>query len=164
MRYVIIMALWSIHIFWEIPQYMSGDTLWLLRATTHHFFHGNLLHLSLNSLSVFLLFKKVGLKDIQMMSMSYIIATISYASAIRPAIGFSDIIYSMVAFKICVNVPVWWKDPGTLSIIIILAATCLIPGISGTTHAVSFIMSMSVAMLSRKIKKTIDDYGRAMYK
>lgn len=157
-------VLWAIHLSAGQPAFLLNGDCWTAKAALHHFFHVNLFHLSVNTISVWFLYGRRKQSGIAELLAAWITASLSYAVAVRPAVGFSDMLYSVCGMRFTAAFPNWRKDSRAWTFIAVLAAFCIIPGTSSTTHLLSFMLSLLVSCAAKKIKETTDDCRRASHR
>lgn len=142
-----------------IPGYMSTDSPFLLRATTYHWFHANIFHLAVNCLSLSVIFRN-GVR-IRELSWAFLMATVSYAVAVRPIVGISNILFAVIGMRTPSFDSPWWRNPATLTFLAVTLLMVFIPQVSATTHIFSFTMGVLYAYLKRHFNSIYDDYRRA---
>ena len=157
-------VLWTIHLSVGKSAFLLNVDSWTAKAALHHFFHVNLFHLSVNTVSVWLLYGRRNQSGIPELLTAWVTASLSYVAAVRSAIGFSDMLYSVCGMRFTAAFPNWRKDIRAWTFIAALAAFCIIPGTSSTTHLLSFMLSLLVSRAAKKIKETTDDCRRASHR
>ena len=162
----IIAILWIVYFSAGRPMFMNSDLPWLLRASLHHFFHANIFHISVNTLSIWFLYRRQNKKCIIELLCSWAIATLAFvaSSEEKPTIGFSDMLYAVCGFRFLNAFPNWKKDHHAWVFLAMLSLFCLMPGTSSGTHILSFALSATASLATRKIKETQDDFRRASHK
>ena len=92
---------------------------------------------------------------------SFVIGSISYCFALKPVIGFSNILYAMMGLRTPYFRSSWWKQPSVILFLIITLAMVFIPQFSATTHIASYIIGVLVAAIIRFSKDLDYDTRRA---
>lgn len=148
MRYVIIMLLASAYFNTGTP---------CVNAYTHHFLHGNLMHLAANALSIWYVYRRWNVKE---MVLSYIIATASFFISPVTPIGFSNIIFATIGLRTPPLSSPWWRYPSTIIFLAVTAVMFFMPNVSAVTHVFSFAAGALYAALDRWFKQTLNDSRR----
>lgn len=155
MKYLISVVLMAVFFLIEIPASWC-EVHQLAFALLHHLFHGNIFHLALNVLCVWGTFRRW---DIGELILAYLIATVSWFAG-SPSIGFSNMIFATIGLRTPSLTSCWWKTPTTLLFLAVTALMPLMPGVSGVTHIVAFVVAVGVASLMRWHKQIRNDSRR----
>lgn len=132
-------------------------------SLVHHFFHANILHLAVNCLSVWTLFRKDIRYSMTPLVLAYIIGTASWFCTSADVVGFSNIIFALIGLRTPSLRHAWWKQPAVILFLAITALMALLPQVSAVTHIVSFVLGCIVAGAYRVVNSLSRDYSRAAY-
>lgn len=152
MRYAIIILLAAVHFILGLPE-AEGFAL----GAVHHFFHGNMLHLAVNCLSVWFVFRRWSVRE---MVAAYVIATAAFFCSPAASIGFSNIIFATIGLRTPPFSSSWWRHPNTMTFFAVTLVMFLLPNVSALTHVVSLGLGVVVAMAGRTIRQTVNDSRR----
>lgn len=162
--WVVLTVIWAIYFAVGIPDFMYESGHWMSKAVSHHIFHANIFHLGINTASLFMLYRKTNRHVFVELPLAWLMASLSYMAALRPAIGLSDILYAVCGLRFHGYFPNWRSDRKAWLFIATLSVFCLIPGASGMTHAASFISSAAVIHVYTMTKGILDDYRKSINK
>lgn len=123
----------------------------------HHFFHGNVFHLLVNCLSLYLIVPRA--KNWHLVA-GYIIGSLSLLTATNPVVGFSNIVYAVIGVRSPSFDSYWWRHPGTRIFLIVTALMIFLPNVSAVTHIVSFVGGVLVSISFRWFNRIINDSAR----
>ena len=160
-RIIIIGALFSMQIAFECPEFLHSDS-WHI-SLVHHFFHANIFHLAVNSLSIWTLFRKGFKYSISPIVWAYIIGSASWFCTSADVVGFSNILFALIGLRTPSLKNAWWRQPSVIVFFAITALMASLPQVSAVTHIVSFSLGCIVAGASRIINKISSDFRRASY-
>lgn len=160
---VVVLILVAFYQFVPIPEYMGVNKH--LSALTHHFFHANIVHLITNCYVAFMLLSRNSFVNwwVELL-IAFLVASLSYYTAINPTIGFSDILYAVIGLRTPPIYHPWWKKHTTILFIAFMLIYLFIPNISALTHIISFVSCVVISGFARAIGKTNEDYGKAKRK
>ena len=116
----------------------------------YHFFHGNIFHLLVNALSLYLIVPRA--KTWHLIA-GYAIGSLSLLVASSPVIGFSNIIYAVIGVRSPAFDSYWWKHPGTRTFLAVTLLMLFLPNVSAVTHIVSFVGGVILSVLCRWFKQ-----------
>jgi hypothetical protein len=160
-RIIIIGALLSTQIAFGCPEFLHSDS-WHI-SLVHHFFHANIFHLAVNSLSIWTLFRKGFKYSISPIVWAYIIGSASWFCTSADVVGFSNILFALIGLRTPSLKNAWWRQPSVIVFFAITALMAFLPQVSAVTHIVSFSLGCIVAGASRIINKISSDFRRASY-
>ena len=158
LRIIIIGILATSMLMWGCPLFLHEDGIHV--ALAHHFFHANIFHLAVNSLSVWLLFRKGYRYEITPLIVAFICATISWYCSTADVVGFSNIIFATVGLRTPSLTHSWWRQPATPSLsairvvlsaylrLLIFLLAMLIPACASSSLA--FCMMYSACKLNKQ--------------
>jgi len=152
MRHAIIILLAAVHFILGLPE-AEGFAL----GVVHHFFHGSILHLAVNCLSVWFVFRRWSVRE---MAAAYVIATAAFFCSPAASIGFSNIIFATIGLRTPPFSSSWWRHPNTITFFAVTLVMFLLPNVSALTHVVSLGLGVVVAMAGRTIRQTVNDSRR----
>lgn len=152
----IIVLLWIIFLLFQ-PHSVIGDNSFI-SAILHHFFHGSIVHLAVNTYAAWILINRSSLTQ---MATAYVIATLSYFVAPIPCIGLSNILFALMGLQTPSLKARWWKSTNAIIFLAVMFGFLLVPKVSSVTHIVSFFGGVLVAIITRLYNNTISDYGKA---
>lgn len=131
----------------------------IFQALSHHFFHANLFHLIVNSYAIFVLYgRKFSAWEFLV---SFIIASVSFFFATRPAIGYSNILYATMGVRTPALRSAWWRSPNTVVFLVVTLAYLFFPSVSATTHIAAFAGGVAYAVMRRFSNSNSNDYDKA---
>jgi len=159
-RYILIVSLAVIYFAFGIPDWLrDGD--YLTRAVSYSFFHASVWHLAINCLAIWSIFRKGdGCKACKDLVISYIIAVLVFPCAIRPVVGFSNILYAMIGLRTPPLTSKWWRTSQVIVFLIVTVALLFIPRFSATTHIAAFILAIGCAYIRRFNQSLVKDARR----
>lgn len=143
------------------PQYLHGDGLHV--AMTHHLFHANVMHLAVNCLSIWTLFRRDVRYGLTPLVFAYVIGTVSWYFTHSDPVGFSNIIFAIIGLRTPSLSNGWWKQSVVIVFLAVTALMALLPQVSAVTHIVSFVLGCLAAGAQRIIVSIGRDYRRATY-
>lgn len=143
------------------PVFLHQDDGYI--ALIHHFFHANIFHLAVNSLSIWTLFRKGYQYSIAPLVWAYFIGCLSWFCTSADVVGFSNIIFALVGMRTPSLSSGWWKQSSTIVFLVITALMAFLPQVSAITHIVSFMLGCIVAGVIRATNKLKRDFRRASY-
>lgn len=161
-RIAIISALVLLHVAFGIPGWLHpGQGSYLLRAATYSFFHASWWHLAVNCLAVWTIFDpKRGCKPCRDLIFPFIIAMAVYPLALRPVVGFSNILYAVLGIRTPSLRSRWWRQWPVALFLAVTVAMVFVPTFSATTHIASFALGVAAAAAGRSLKPLLDDVRR----
>ena len=124
-----------------------------------HFFHVNIFHLIVNVYALCLLYGRGS--GIRKIFTAYIIAVLSDAFLMIPAIGLSDFLYATMGLRTPSLKSDWWKSSTTITFLIVTVAFVFVPNVSAVTHITSFVGGVALASIRRFFNQIVSDYGKA---
>lgn len=127
------------------------------RIMTHHFFHGNWMHLAVNCLSVWYIFRRWSAREI---ILAWMIASGSYLLSPVPAIGFSNMIFATIGLRTPPFDSSWWRSPSVIIFIAMTLLMCLLPNVSSVTHIASFVFGTIFSGIIRFFRQVHKDGQR----
>lgn len=160
-KIVIIGVLVTVQLLFGSPVFLHYDHTCI--SLVHHFFHANIFHLAVNSLSLWTLFRKGVTYAIWPLVCAYIIGTISWFCTPADVVGFSNIIFALIGLRTPSLSSTWWKQSSVIVFLAITALMAFLPQVSAITHIVSFALGCIVAGAYRIISSLSRDYSRATY-
>lgn len=160
-KIIVIGILVTMHLLFGCPAFLHHDYGYI--ALAHHFFHANILHLAVNCLSVWTLFRKDIRYSMTPLVLAYIIGTASWFCTSADVVGFSNIIFALIGLRTPSLRHAWWKQPAVILFLAITALMALLPQVSAVTHIVSFVLGCIVAGAYRVVNNLSRDYSRAAY-
>lgn len=160
-RIVIIGILLTMQLLFGCPVFLHYDSGYI--SLVHHFFHVNILHLAVNCLSVWSLFRKGYRYSVTPLIWSFLIASTSWFCTPDDVAGFSNIIFALIGLRSPSLSHSWWKQPSVILFLAITALMALLPQVSALTHIVSFVLGCMVAGALRIVNSIRSDFRRATY-
>ena len=157
-RNIIIVVLVALNIAFGIPSFMY-DGPWWARATAYSFFHAGWLHLAVNALAIWTIYRG-RLRPWRDLVIPYVIAILVYPLALRPCIGFSNILYAALGLRTPPLRSSWWRQTPVVVFLAVTVAMVFIPRFSATTHIAAFALGMGCASLQRQWLKITADARR----
>lgn len=139
-----------------VPGFISGSSL--LMSALHHFFHANAVHLIVNCFVLYSIRKTL---TINKLVAAWFIGSLSYIFALRPTIGFSDIIYALIGMSTPPLTSRWWRSPSTIIFLCATVAYLFVPSVSATTHIASLVIGVIASCVVRFRNKLNSDYEKA---
>lgn len=157
-RLTAIAAMGIIMVAWGCPDFLHGD-MWYV-PFTHHFFHVGILHLAVNSLSLWYLFKKGYVYPAASILVPFLCATASwYVSPVDP-VGASNFIYAVIGCRTPSFKSRWWRSGQVITFLAVTLAMLFFPKVSALTHVVSFASGVACAHVARFIARRRRDGDR----
>lgn len=141
----------------------SQGAPFLVRALTYQFFHANILHLIVNCIAIWQVFKPVRKDNLRNLVISFIIGVAVYGLSPRPVLGISNIIFAMIGLHTPALSHPWWRQTNVRIFFVITVLMAFIPSISAITHIASFIIGAGIASLFRSVRSVQDDIKRAAH-
>lgn len=130
------------------------------RWLTYSFFHGNWFHLAVNCIAIWGLYNpKRPCKPCRDLIIPYIIALVVFPFALRPMIGFSNMLYAVIGIQTPDFKSPWWKSTNVQIFFAVTLVMAFIPRISAFTHILSFAAGVGMAIIRRGIQSLLDDAG-----
>ena len=159
-RYIIIVVLFALQLFVGTPDvFLSTDRYWL-RATAYPFFHASWWHLAVNGIAIWTIYDERRCKPCRDLLISYIISIAVYPLALRPVIGFSNILYAVLGLRTPPLSSPWWKQMPVIVFLIVTVALVFVPQFSATTHIAAFVIGVILAYAGRWLNKLHSDAAR----
>lgn len=150
-RLVLLVSLVAAHLLLPHPDYLLADGHYLLRASTYSFFHAGWLHLAINCLAVYGSYAPRRLSSPWFdLLIPYLIAVAVYPLALRPAIGFSNILYALIGLRTPPLSSRWWRSTPVVVFLAVSLSLLALPQLSATTHLAAFALGVGVAYLRRR--------------
>lgn len=148
-RWFIIILLTALQACIGIPSFLSDGGYWP-RALAYSFFHGSWWHLAVNAIAVWTIYNpKRPCKPCRDLVIPYMIAVAVFPIALRPVIGFSNILYAALGMRTPSLRSRWWRQPAVIVFLAVTIAMLFIPKFSATTHIAAFLLGMAGAAASR---------------
>ena len=161
LKIVLIGVLWATFLMFGCPQFLHSNAWYL--PLVYHIYHANIFHLAVNSLSLWVIFRKGAAYNITPLLIAYAIASASWFCTSADVVGFSNIIFALIGLRTPSFSSSWWRHPQVIIFLVVTAVMALFPQVSAVTHIVSFILGCIVAATQRVIKTISNDYRRASY-
>ena len=127
----------------------------------HHFYHANVFHFAVNALAVWTVFDPRTRPEKWLLPVAFVIASVSYCVAVKPTIGFSNVLFAVAGLRSPSFKSAWWRSRNALVFIGMMLLMFFLPMFSATTHLVSFTIGVGIAALVRLNKSLDDDTRRA---
>lgn len=143
------------------PEYLHCKEPWL--AVAHHFYHANIFHLAVNSLSLWTLFRAGQRYSLGTLIVAFLIGSASWFFTSADVIGFSNIIFAIIGLRTPSLRHAWWRHPSVILFLAITALMAFLPQVSAVTHIVSFVFGCIVSGALRVIRSISRDFSRASY-
>ena len=160
-RIIIIVLLVCLQAFFGVPDFFHGTSDYWLRAFTYSFFHANWWHLAVNSLAVWTIYPpRRGCKPCRDLLVPFLIAVLVYPLALRPVLGFSNVLYAVLGLRTPSLKSEWWKQPAVIVFLVVTIGMIFIPRFSATTHIAAFALGMAGAAIGRGWSKLTQDARR----
>lgn len=159
MRIIVIGILYIIYMLFRCPAWLMGDRIpYLVRATSYSFFHGSILHLAINSLSIWYIWPGRDKKgDIRNFFTALVIAFLAYPFGFRPCIGFSNVLFAACGLKVKMK---WLKSRSGIIFLALMLGMCFVPQFAGTNHIAAFIMGLALSVVNGWLQPLKEDVGR----
>lgn len=133
---------------------------YIVRASLYSFFHAGWLHLAVNCIAVWSVYRPGSCRSVRDIIIPLTIAVAVYPLSLRPAIGFSNVIYATLGLRTPALGSPWWRRTEVAVFIAVTLAMALVPRISATTHIAAFLLGMLGATIARSIDNVMRDAGR----
>lgn len=156
-RKAIILALCILYALTGVPEFFSGN--WFGKCLVYHFFHASIWHLLGNSLAIYSIYRP-GKNNRSDLLWSFAIAVLVYPLALRPAIGFSNIIYATVGLRSPSLSSPWWRQPGVIVFLAVTVLMVFVPSVAATTHIAAFVLGAGIAAVRRAFNSVRSDVER----
>lgn len=159
-RVLLIILLVALQAVFGVPELFYGSDHYLLRALLYSFFHANWWHLAVNGIAVWAIFapqRKIGAGQLLL---ALLLAVLVYPVALRPILGFSNILYALLGLRTPSLSDKWWRQPAVIAFIVLTIAMVFIPRFSATTHIAAFILGMLCAAFKRFYQELTKDVRR----
>lgn len=127
----------------------------------HHFFHANVFHFAVNALALWLILNPKSGMPLWYLLLAYGIGCLSYFVALKPVIGFSNILFALSGLRTPSLKSGWWKQPSTITFLSMMLLMCFLPMFSATTHIASFLIGVIISSNLRYLKQLDNDARRA---
>lgn len=160
-RISIIGILLAVYLVMGCPHFLHHDCGYV--ALVHHFFHVNILHLAVNGLSLWTLFRKGFRYPLSHLVWAFAIASASWFCSSADAVGFSNFIFALIGLRTPSVRDGWWRQSSVVVFLSVTLLMALLPQVSATTHIVSFILGCLAAGAGRIINSISSDLSRASY-
>ena len=158
-RVILILVLVILQAVFGAPDFLLGAENYWQRAWLYSFFHGNWLHLAVNSLAIWTIYKH-PCKPCRDLVFPFLIAVAVYPLSFRPVIGFSNVLYATLGIRTPSLKNKWWKQPPVILFLVITVVLVFVPRFSATTHIAAFVIGMAIAAIRRFYLILIRDAGR----
>lgn len=157
MRIVLIGILYIVFMLAHCPEWLAGTYVpYAIRAMSYSCFHANLLHLAINCLSIWVVFAPHKKDNTPALIVGLIIAVLVYPFALKPVVGFSNVLYAIIGFRSPSFKSAWWRHPSVLLFLAITIAMIFIPHFSATTHMAAFALGVICSYLRRTINNYLN--------
>lgn len=157
-RTVIIVALIAIQAIFGAPAFLLESEGYWVRALSYSFFHAGWLHLAINCIAIWGLFRHKS-PPLQFLA-AYSIAVLVYPLSAKPVIGFSNILYALIGLRTPPLKNKWWRSSTVITFLVITVAMVFVPQFSATTHIAAFVLGCLAAIVNRFIKYITRDARR----
>ncbi len=127
----------------------------------HHFWHANVFHFAVNALAVWTVLDPRTKPSWWLLPLGFVIGSVSYCFAVKPVIGFSNILFAMAGMRTPSFSSAWWKSTTVKIFLIVMVLQVFMPWFSATTHIVSYIFGVGAASVIRFSKGLDYDTRRA---
>jgi hypothetical protein len=127
----------------------------------HHFFHANVFHFTVNAIAIWSVLDEKTRPEKWMLPVAFVIGSLSYCFALRPVIGFSNILFAMAGLRTPSFKNPWWKSSSAMVFFGSMIAMLFLPMVSATTHLVAYVYGIGIAASIRFYKKLDNDTRRA---
>lgn len=145
-------ALAAVYLLVPVPAWMAERGHWLGRALLHPLFHANIPHLAVNCIGAWTLLSRRDRRGWLSLLICVPLAVIGYAAALRPTIGFSNVLCAIMGMRTPPFRHGWWREKSTLVSLASLALLSLLPGVSATTHLASFALGVAFTRVWERVK------------
>ena len=160
-KIVLIGVLVVVQLLWGCPAFLHYDYAYISLA--HHFFHANILHLAVNCLSLWTIFRKDYIYKSSILIWAFVIASLSWFCTSSDVVGFSNFIFAILGLRTPSIRNSWWTSPSVIFFLGITALMAFLPQVSAVTHIVSFSLGSIVAGVNRIIEHISRDFSRATH-
>lgn len=92
--------------------------------------------------------------------MPFLIAVSVYPLALRPVIGFSNILYATLGLRTPSFKSSWWRKPAVITFLVVTVLMLFIPQFSAVTHIAAFAIGVGLAALHRSYLEFTKDARR----
>lgn len=127
----------------------------------HHFFHANVFHFAVNALALWTVLDPRTKPAWWILPLGFILGSVSYYFALKPVIGFSNILFAMAGMRTPSFNSAWWKSPNTIVFFAVMLLQVFMPWFSATTHIVAYVFGVGLASFIRFSKGLDYDTRRA---
>ena len=158
LRYIVVLLLAAVY-FVPKPHFLL--TMDFPAHLLHHFWHANVFHFAVNALAVWTVLDPRTRPAWWLLPAGFAIGSLSYCFALKPVIGFSDILFAMAGLRTPSFRNAWWKSTNAKVFIGSMFLMLLLPGFSATTHIGAFALGAGVAFFIRFSKGLDYDTRRA---
>ena len=155
---MIIVMLVFTHAVFGIPQLFYDGGYWA-HALSYSFFHASWWHLAVNCIAVWTIYR-YPCKPCRDLLIPYLIAIAVYPLALRPVIGFSNVLYAVLGLRTPSLKSSWWRQTPVIVFLVVTVAMLFIPRFSATTHIAAFVAGMAGAAIDRGWQKLNSDARR----
>lgn len=160
-KIITIGVLVTVFLLFGCPEFLHQDRAYI--SILHNFFHANIFHLAINSLSIWVLFRRGVRYRIFPVALAFAIATASWFFASNDVVGISNFLFAIIGLRTPALNSRWWLLPNTITFFAVTALMAFLPNVSAITHMISFASGCIAAMIVRLIKRAGSDYSRAAY-
>lgn len=157
-RYILIVAL---AVCYFLPKPGCLLTMAFPAHVAHHFFHANVFHFAVNALAAWSVLDPRARTEIWMLPVAFAIGSFSYCFAIKPVVGFSNILFALAGMRTPSFKSAWWKSSNAVVFFASMLVMVFLPMFSATTHLVSYIFGVGVGAAIRFYKGLDYDTRRA---
>lgn len=159
MRIVIIGLLYIVFMLLRCPMWLaSPDVPYVLRAAVYPFFHTSIIHLAINSLSVWFVWPgKDKKRDIRNFFTAFLISFLVYPMGFRPCVGISNMLFAACGLRLR---PSWLKTTNGIILLALMLVMCFFPQFAGTNHLAAFALGLAVSGLRRSLQPLMKDVRR----
>lgn len=157
-RIAIIVTLIALQAIFGAPAFLLESDGYWIRALSYSFFHAGWLHLAINCIAIWGLFKHKS-SPLQIL-IAYAIAVLIYPLSAKPVIGFSNILYALIGLRTPPLKNKWWRSSSVITFLTITVAMVFIPQFSAATHIAAFVLGCLTAIANRFIKHITRDARR----
>ena len=159
-RVIVIASLVLLQLIIGVPEFMSGSGDYWLRALSYSFFHANWWHLAVNALAAVGIFAPSRKRNTMYLALGYAIAVLVYPLALRPVLGFSNVLYAVLGLRTPSLRSPWWRRTEVIVFLVVTVAMVAVPQLSATTHIAAFALGAVFAAIGRGWNKLSADARR----